>query len=263
MGYVITIHNQKGGTGKSTTSTCLATLLGLIQRNVVLIDSDPQGNSTDAMGFKKRRLRGGKGYSEFLLSKRNGRTIVQRKVQRAGQTGKIGVLSACKDKLIALEAQLQHPMVSLNTNTVAEKITALAEEHDYVIIDTAPGVNHLSVAALKAADVIIAPVIPAGWSIEGVKEVHNTVEMIRESEVPIWPVLVMSSNNKASRAGYQQLIDLYGDDVFETTIRRSGSVEGYESRGKTLLQVRSTSTASQDYVTFTQEFLSRMEEGEE
>ena len=77
MGYVVVIHNQKGGTGKSTTATSLATLLSLIQRDVVLIDSDPQANATDAMGFKKRRERGGKGYAEFLTSKRTGRTIVK------------------------------------------------------------------------------------------------------------------------------------------------------------------------------------------
>lgn len=260
MGFVITIHNQKGGTGKSTTSTCLAALLGLIQRDVVLIDSDPQGNATDAMGYKKRRLAGGKGYAEFLQAKRNGRTIVQRKVQRSGQTARIGVLSACKERLIALEAHLQHPMVSLDTNDVADKIAELAEENDYVIIDTAPGVTHLSVAALKAADVVISPVIPAGWSIEGVEEVRKTIGMVRESDVPVWPVMVMASANKTSRESYDTLVELYGDDVFSTVIRRSGSVEGYESKGKTLLQVRSTSNASQDYVTFTQEFLSRMEE---
>jgi chromosome partitioning protein len=260
MGYVITIHNQKGGTGKSTTATCLATLLGLIQRQVVLIDSDPQGNATDAMGYKRRRISGGKGYAEFLQAKRTGRTIVQRKVQRAGQTARIGVLSACKEKLIALEAHLQHPMVSLDTNEVADKICALAEENDYVIIDTAPGVNHLSVAALKAADVVISPVLPTGWSIEAVQEVKDTIAMVREEEVPVWPVMVMASNTKATEKSYKLLTDAYGDDVFSSMVRRSGSVEGYETKGKTLLQVRSTSSPSQDYVAFTQEFLSRMEE---
>ncbi len=260
MGYVIAVHNQKGGTGKSTTATSLAVLLGLLQRDVVLIDSDPQGNATDAMGFKSRRQKGGRGYAEFLLNKRNGRTIVQRKVQRSNMVGSIGVLAAAKENLLALEAQLQHPMLSMNTNTVADKIIELAEEKDYVIIDTAPGVTHLSVAALKAADLVIAPVVPTTWAFEGIQEVHNTLEAVRESEIPVWPVMVMATNNKASASTYQALQEKYGDDVFAQSIRRSGSVEGYEAKGKTLLQVRSTSTAAQDYIAFTQEFLSRMED---
>lgn len=262
MGYVIAVHNQKGGTGKSTTATSLAVLLGLLQRDVVLIDSDAQGNATDAMGFRNRRVKGGRGYAEFLQNKRNGRTIVQRKVQRSGMVGSVGVLSACKEKLLSLEAQLQHPMLSMNTNAVADKITDLAEERDYVIIDTAPGVNHLSVAALKAADVVIAPVVPTGWAFEGIQEVHNTLAAVRDSEVPVWPVMVMASRNKASRKTYTALKEKYDGDVFDQVIRRSGTVEGYESKGKTLLQVRSTSTAAQDYVAFAQEFLARMEEEE-
>lgn len=262
MGYIVAVHNQKGGTGKSTTATSLAVLLGLLQRDVVLIDSDPQGNATDAMGLRSRRRNGGRGYAEFLQSKRNGRTVVQRKVQRNGTVGTIGVLSACKEKLLALEAQLQHPMLSMNTNTVADKLAELAEQNDYVIIDTAPGVTHLSVAALKSADVVISPVIPTTWAFEGIQEVHNTLAAVRDSEVPVWPVMVMATNNKASRTTYEALKGKYGDDVFDQNIRRSGSVEGYESRGKTLLQVRSTSTAAQDYVAFAQEFLARMEEDE-
>ncbi len=262
MGYIIAIHNQKGGTGKSTTATSLAVLLGLLQRDVVLIDSDAQGNATDAMGFRSRRVNGGRGYAEFLQNKRNGRTIVQRKVQRSGMVGSIGVLSASKEKLLSLEAQLQHPMLSMNTNAVADKLTELADQKDYVIIDTAPGVTHLSVAALKAADVVIAPVVPTAWAFEGVQEVHNTLMAVRDSEVPVWPVMVMASRNKASRKTYSSLKEKYDGDVFDQIIRRSGSVEGYESKGKTLLQVRSTSTAAQDYVAFAQEFLSRMEEEE-
>lgn len=260
MGYIIAVHNQKGGTGKSTTATSLAVLLGLLQREVVLIDSDAQGNATDAMGFQSRRKRGSKGYADFLTSKRNGRCIVQRKVQRAGMVGSVGVLSADKEKLLSLEAQLQHPMLSMNTNAVADKLVDLSETLDYLIIDTAPGVNHLSVAALKAADVVIAPVVPTTWAFEGIEEVHKTLDAVRDCEVPVWPVMVMASRNKASHKTYERLQEEYEGDVFETIVRRSGSVEGYESKGKTLLQVRSTSTAAQDYVAFAQEFLARMEE---
>lgn len=263
MGYIVAIHNQKGGTGKSTTATCLAVLLGLAQRDVVLIDGDPQGNATDAMGFRKRREKSAKGFAEFVQSKRTKRMIVQRKVQRGGVQGSIGVLTATKENLLALEAQLQHPMLSLNTNSIAEKLTALAETKDYVIIDTAPGVTHLSVAALKAADVVIAPVIPTTWAIDGIKEVQATLEAVRETPTPLWPLLVMTTRNIASRKSWEQLHETYGDSLFEQTIRRSGSVEGYESRGKTLLQVRSRSSAATDYVALTQEFLSRMEAEEE
>ncbi|MBK05378.1 MAG: hypothetical protein CL920_33955 [Deltaproteobacteria bacterium] len=259
MGYVVVIHNQKGGTGKSTTATSLATLLSLIQRDVVLIDSDPQANATDAMGFKKRRERGGKGYAEFLTSKRTGRTIVKRRVQRSGQVGQVGVLSACREKLISLEAQLQHPLINLDTEAVADKLVDLADQHDYVIVDTAPGVTHLTVAALKAADVIICPMLPTEWAMEGIRQVYSTLEAVRESEVPVWPLLVMGSKNRATKQTLKTIREAYGDSVFENIIRRSGAVEGYEGRGKTMIQVRSTSTASQDYVAFTQEFLVRME----
>jgi len=259
MGYVVAIHNQKGGTGKTTTSTSLVALLALLGRDVVLIDSDPQANATDAMGLKKRREKGARGYAEFLQSKRTGRTIVKRKIQRSGRVGTVGVLAADREKLIALEAQLQHPLLPLNTNTIAEKLTSLAETYDYVVVDTAPGVTHLTVGALKAADVILSPVQPTTWSLEGIQQVHTTIEAIREADVPIWPLLVMVTNNIASRESYEKLKESYGDDVFEQTIRRSGSAEGYERRGKTLLQVRSTSSAAQDYIAFTQEFLQRME----
>lgn len=260
MGYIVTVHNQKGGTGKSTTATSLAVLLGLLQRKVVLIDSDPQGNATDAMGFRQRRQDGGKGYAEFLLNKNNARTVVQRKVQRGGTVATIGVLGAYKERLLALEAQLQHPMLSMNTNSVADKLAELAEENDYVIIDTAPGVTHLSVAALKAADVVIAPVIPTTWAFEGIEEVKKTIDAVRDSKIPVWPVMVMASKNKASESIYEALKEKYSDDVFEQSIRRSGTVEGYEGKGKTLLQVKSTSPVAQDYIAFTQEFLARMEE---
>lgn len=260
MGYVVVIHNQKGGTGKSTTATSLATLLALINRDVVLVDSDPQANATDAMGFKKRRLKkNSRGYAEFLTSSRTGRTIVKRKVQRSGQVGHIGVLGASREKLIALEAQLQHPLLELNTESVADKLHELAEVYDYVIVDTAPGVTHLTVAALKAADVVITPMIPTEWAMEGIRQVLSTLDAVRESDVPVWPLLVMSTKNKASKQSLKALKEQYGDQIFEQVIRRSGTIEGYEGRGKTLIQVRSTSTTAQDYIAFTQEFLLRME----
>ncbi len=259
MGHVVVIHNQKGGTGKSTTATTLATLLALLQRDVILVDSDPQANATDAMGFKKRRLKGGRGYAEFLTAKKTGRTIVKRRVQRAGHVGHIAVLTASRERLITLEAQLQHPLLSLNTEMIAEKLDGLTEIYDYVIVDTAPGVTHLTVAALKAADVIITPMLPTEWALEGIKQVLSTLEAVRESDVPVWPLLVMTTNNKATRQSIEKIRSLFGDTMFEQTIRRSGSIEGYEKRGKTLVQVRSTSTAAQDYIKFTQEFLERME----
>jgi chromosome partitioning protein len=252
MSKIITIANQKGGVGKTTTTVNLAAALAATKRRVLLIDMDPQGNATMGSGVDKNSL--GVSVCDVLLGDS---TVAETRISLP-EVG-FDILPANAD-LTAAEVQLMNRIG--REKQLALALVPILNEYDYILIDCPPSLNMLTVNALVAANGVVIPMQCEYYALEGLSSLLDTIDQIRISVNPdiklegLLRTMYDPRNNLANDVS-AELVEHFGDQVYRTVIPRNVRLAEAPSYGQPILQYEKSSRGSLAYLALAGEVLRR------
>ena len=247
---IITIANQKGGVGKTTTVVNLATALASIDKKVLIIDMDPQYNSSMSFNSYNPELSIYKVFSNSI----NINDAIQK-----SQIPNLHVISACED-LAAAEYELAEDE---NRNFLLKNyISNLNQNYDYIFIDTPPTLGLLTISSLTASDEVLIPVQCEFFALEGLSALLNTIRRINETVNPDLEIegilrTMYDPRNSLTTEVSEQLFGHFGDLVYRTVIPRNVRLAEAPSHGEPGIIYDRYSRGARAYMALAEEFSRR------
>lgn len=256
MSEIIAIVNQKGGVGKTTTSINLAACLAGLNKKTLIIDADPQGNCTSGLGISKQNLKNN--FYHFLM-----RDVPLDEVIMETSVHDLHIVPANRD-LLGIDQELMsmdNKETRLRRLLNAQLKTSDGQDkYDFVIIDSPPNLNVLSINLMTAATRLLIPMQPEYLPLEGLADLVETYKRIRETlnnNLSILGVLITMyiSTNNLSKEVTQHLRDHMGSLVLETVIPKNVRVAEAPSYCQPVISYDPKSSGSQSYQAVTREIL--------
>jgi chromosome partitioning protein len=256
MGRVIAITNQKGGVGKTTTAINLAAALASLDMWTLVIDCDPQGNTTSGLGFPKDPSRRSL-YQSLVMDTPLAELIV------AGPAEGIQLVPSDKN-LVGANVELVSR--SGREQILREKLAPIRDRHNYTLLDCPPALDLLTLNALVAADSVLVPIQCEYFALEGVSELLDTLIRIRRMHNPKLAIegILLTMFDDRTNLSHQvrdDLKDFFGDQVFETMIPRNVRLAEAPSHGKPVLLYDPDCRGSESYVKLAKEVISHDQKG--
>ncbi|OIO36813.1 MAG: sporulation initiation inhibitor Soj [Candidatus Omnitrophica bacterium CG1_02_44_16] len=250
MSKIIAICNQKGGTGKTTTSINLSVYLAIEGHKCLLVDADPQGNSTSGLGIDKNALTISL-YHVLLNDAQIKDVMVKTEIENLSLVpSNIDLIGAEVELIEALDRERR-----LRTS-----LAAISEEFDYVIIDCPPSLGILTLNALVAATSVLIPVQCEYYALEGLGQLTKTINLIRDNlnpDLKIEGVLLTMADFRTNLTSevITETRNFFSDKVFETIIPRSIRLSEAPGFGKSIFQYDKNSIGAQKYNALAKEML--------
>jgi chromosome partitioning protein len=250
LSRIIAITNQKGGVGKTTTAINLAAALAASEVRVLVIDSDPQGNTTSGLGVEKTD--GMATIYDVLVNVRDIREAIC-KTEMEG----LELVPADKN-LIGVNVELVS--AGDRENLLRHRLTAVTGEYQFILIDCPPALDLLTLNALIAADSVLIPIQCEFFALEGVSGLMDTIDRVRDSfghPLQIEGILLTMYDERTNltRQVAADLREFFGNEVFRTVIPRSIRLAEAPSHGKPILLYDPASKGSEAYIQLAKEIL--------
>ena len=249
---ILAIINQKGGVGKSTTAVNLAAALGAMNKEVLLVDLDPQGNATSGYGIDKRELDGCV-YDALL-----GETPVEEVILACVGKG-VDVLPSTIN-LAGAEVELVNEMA--RENRLKSALGSLRGRYDYILIDCPPSLGLLTINALVAADKLLVPIQCEFYALEGVTKLLDSMNRVKKMLNPSLDIfgIVMTmydSRTNLSNQVVNEVRSFFGKTVFETMIPRTVKLSEAPSYGQPIIEYAPDNKGTEAYNELAREGIAR------
>jgi chromosome partitioning protein len=254
MSPVLAVVNQKGGVGKTTTAINLSAGLALEGLRCLLIDCDPQANSTGGLGFGRDDERDS--IYDVLLG--------QATIAAASLQTEVPALKLVPSSKNLIGANVELIQVERRAYRLKDAIETIRADYDYILLDCPPALDLLTLNSLVAADKLLVPMQAEYFALEGVSELMNTLERVREAFNPaleIEGVLLTMYDDRTNLAQQvtENLRDFFKEKLFKTTIPRNVRLAEAPSYGKPVLLYDPKSRGAESYIALTNELLRRHE----
>ncbi len=250
MGKIIAVTNQKGGVGKTTTAINLSAAIGKLGYKILLVDIDPQGNSSSGVGVDKRNVN----LSTYDC------IVGEVKAKDAIVSTEFDNLYLIPSSIDLSAAELQLSSKSSRESRLKFSLADIKDDYDYIFIDCPPSMGLITLNALAAADTMLAPIQCEFYALEGLSQLVNTARLVKKninSKLEIEGVVLTMFDGRLNLTQQvaDEVVKYFGNKVFKTKIPRSVRISEAPSFGKPVIYFDSKGKGSKAYKNLAKELL--------
>ena len=258
MGKAIAIFNQKGGVGKTTTNINLAACLAKKGKKILVLDIDPQGNTTSGLGIEKKALKKSS-YDLMIEDDINAEDVILK-------TG-VDNLDIIPANVSLSGAEVELAIIRGREKRLKKALNQVKEKYDFIFIDCPPSLGLLTINSLTAVDSVLIPIQCEFYALEGVAQLMNTIEIVRKNlneKLYVQGVILsmFDGRTKLSVQVVEEVKKYFREKVYKTVIPRNVRLAEAPSYGLPIIEYDPKSKGAEAYREFADEFLGVEEESE-